>query len=109
MKKILSVLFLFVATVLGLHAQELVSPNGNFKMTFSLNAAGRPVYSLTYKGRTVVRPSMLGIELKREDPNAAVDFEFKQRKDAGTLDQKADLMTGFRLTKTETSAFDETW
>ena len=33
MKKILSVLFLFVATVLGLHAQELVSPNGNFKMT----------------------------------------------------------------------------
>lgn len=109
MKKILFVLFLFVATTLGLHAQELASPNGNFKMTFSLNAAGRPVYSLTYKGRTVVRPSMLGLELKREDPNAAVDFEFKQRKDAGTLDQKADLMTGFRLTKTETSAFDETW
>ena len=52
---------------------------------------------------------MLGLELKREDPNAAVDFEFKQRKDASTLDQKADLMTGFRLTKTETSAFDETW
>ena len=109
MRKILFGLFLFAAATLGLHAQELASPNGNFKMTFSLNAAGRPVYSLTYKGRTVVRPSMLGLELKREDPNAAVDFEFKQRKDAGTLDQKADLMTGFRLTKTETSAFDETW
>ena len=53
MRKILFGLFLFAAATLGLHAQELASPNGNFKITFSLNAAGRPVYSLTYKGKPI--------------------------------------------------------
>ena len=42
MKKILSALFFFAAVALGLHAQELASPNGKFKMTFSLNARDVP-------------------------------------------------------------------
>ena len=51
----------------------------------------------------------MGLELKREDPDAAVDFEFKQRKDANTLDVKTDMTTGFVKESDSTATFDETW
>lgn len=69
-------------------AQDLQSPNGNFKMNFSLDAQGRPTYYLKYKGRDIIKPSHLGLELKQEDPNKAQDFEFKTRADASKLAQK---------------------
>ena len=90
-------------------AQDLQSPNGYFKMNFSLDAQGRPTYNLKYKGRDIIKPSHLGLELKQEDPNKAQDFEFKTRADASKLAQKADLMTGFVETDHTTSTFDETW
>ena len=90
-------------------AQDLQSPNGNFKMNFSLDAQGRPTYYLKYKGRDIIKPSHLGLELKQEDPNKAQDFEFKTRADASKLAQKADLMTGFVETDHTTATFDETW
>ena len=90
-------------------AQDLQSPNGNFKMKFSLDAQGRPTYYLKYKGRDIIKPSHLGLELKQEDPNKAQDFEFKTRADASKLAQKANLMTGFVETDHTTATFDETW
>ena len=93
----------------GAQAQELQSPDGNLHLSFTLDAQGRPTYALTYKGRDVVRPSHLGLELKQEDPNKAQDFEFKTRADASKLAQKADLMTGFREASHQTTTFDETW
>lgn len=75
-------------------AQDLQSPNGNFKLNFSLDGEGRPTYNLTYKGRDIIKPSHMGLELKQEDPNKAQDFEFKTRADASKLAQKADLMQG---------------
>ena len=90
-------------------AQNLQSPNGNFTMNFSVDAQGRPTYWLKYKGRDIIKPSHLGIELKQEDPNKAQDFEFKTRADASKLAQKADLMTGFVETAHTTTTFDETW
>ena len=42
----------------------LNSPNGKLKMTFSLSEKGEPTYMLQYKGKTVIRPSHLGLELK---------------------------------------------
>ena len=103
--------FILAACFLSLTAagQQLLSPNGELKMNFSLDAEGRPTYQLTYKGKDVIRPSHLGIALKQEDPNKAQDFEFKTRADASKLEQKADLMTGFVKTEEKTSAFDETW
>ncbi len=89
-------------------AQDLQSPNRNFKMNFSLDAQGRPTYYLKYKGSDIIRPSHLGLELKQEDPNKAQDFEFKTRADASKLAQKADLMTGFVETDHTTTTFDET-
>ena len=90
-------------------AQTLQSPDGSLEMNFSLDAEGRPTYSLTYHGKDVIRPSHLGLDLKKENPDAATDFEFKTRADASKIDQKANLTSGFQITKTETATFDETW
>lgn len=106
-KMLLSLSMMLMALTVG--AQKLKSPNGQMEMNFALDANGRPTYNLSFKGRAVVKTSKLGIELKREDPNKATDFEFKNFGDASKLDQKADLMTGFRVTDTKTSTVDETW
>ena len=90
-------------------AQKLQSPDGSLEMNFSLDAEGRPTYSLTYHGKDVIRPSHLGLDLKKENLDAATDFEFKTRADASKIDQKANLTSGFQITKTETATFDETW
>ena len=92
------------------NAQQLLkSPDGNLVMEFSIDVKGRPTYILTYKGKAVIKPSHLGLELKKEDPNKAVDFEFKNRADASKLDQKADLMTGFRITDVKIGSHDSYW
>lgn len=90
-------------------AQDLLSPDGQLKLNFTIDAEGRPTYDLTYKGRDIIKPSHLGIELKQEDPNKAQDFEFKTRADASKLAQKADLMTGFKEVNRQHTTFDETW
>lgn len=108
MKKIILALTLVCFALAG-RSQELASPNGQLKLQFSIDAQGRPTYALQYKGLDVVRPSHLGIELKQEDPNKAQDFEFKTRADASKLAQKADLMTGFKAVRHETTSADETW
>lgn len=91
------------------NAQKLTSPNGNLEMIFSLDAKGAPVYELSYKGKPVIKPSKLGLELKKEDANKHTDFEWKEVKDVTTLDIKTNLYDGFKIEKTEITSFDETW
>ena len=67
-------------------AQELRSPNEAFLLKFSLENS-RPTYELSLNGKTVIRPSHLGLEL------------------VGT----EDLMGGFERSNTEYNTFDETW
>ena len=76
-------------------ATEVKSPNGNIVLTFTVEK-GRPTYTLSYKGREVVRPSHLGLELAKD-------------KHASMGTDERDLMTDFALDKEETSSFDETW
>ncbi|MCC8170879.1 MAG: glycoside hydrolase family 97 protein [Parabacteroides sp.] len=99
----------FFLLSLAVNAQQLTSPDGLLKMNFRLDQAGAPTYDLFYKEKPVIKTSRLGLELKKEDPDAAVDFEFKQRKDASALDKKTDLYSGFEVKDTKTAAFDETW
>ncbi len=68
-------------------AEGITSPNGQLQLNFSVNPQGEPVYELFYKGKAVIKPSKLGLELKN-DPG---------------------LMNGFTLADTRTSTFDETW
>lgn len=82
--------FLLVLLVSGVAmAESITSPNGQLQLNFSVNAQGEPVYELSYKGKPVINPSKLGLELKN-DPRSdewlhdggCKDFHF--RRDLGT-------------------------
>lgn len=106
-KNLSVVAMLFCALIVN--AQKLTSPDGNLEMNFSLDGKGAPMYELSYKGKTVIKSSKLGLELKKEDANKHTDFEWKEVKDASTLDIKTNLYDGFKIEKTEITSFDETW
>ena len=98
-KNLSVVAMLFCALIVN--AQKLTSPDGNLEMNFSLDGKGAPMYELSYKGKTVIKPSKLGLELKKEDANKHTDFEWKEVKDASTLDIKTNLYDGFKIEKTD--------
>lgn len=91
------------------HAQQLTSPDGNLVMNFCLNGHGAPVYELIFGGQPVIKPSTLGLELKKEDPDQQTSFEWNEQKDAAQLDKKTNFMNGFTVADTQTATFDETW
>ena len=109
-KRNFTFLALLICVIIGNAQQKLTSPDGNFEMTFSLNEKGTPVYDLTYKNQLVIKPSKLGLELKKEDANKKTDFEWTEKHvNQAELDAKADLYNGFVLKNVQTSTFDETW
>ena len=77
-------------------AGNVKSPNGNIELKFSVDQTGRPVYEMSYKGRAVVKPSFLGLELAKDKHASA------------GMDEK-DLMEDFSIVNEKVSEFDETW
>lgn len=67
--------------------QDLSSPDGKLRLQFTLNASGQPQYQLEYKGKAVIKPSLLGIETK----------------DAPSF------TSGFQITGTKQRTVDEQW
>lgn len=55
-------------------AEELRSPDGKLSLRFALAADGRPTYTLSREGRTVIEPSGLGIAVY-PDERLCADFE----------------------------------
>lgn len=98
-----------ICFAMAVNAQKLTSPDGNFVMNVSLSPEGAPVYELSYKDKPIIKPSTLGLELKKEDANKKTTFEWTERTDKDQLDAKTNLMTGFKIKDTSTSTFDETW
>lgn len=45
-------------------AQNIQSPNGKLSLAFALTADGEPTYQLSFGGKSVIKNSSLGIELK---------------------------------------------
>lgn len=87
MKKIFLYLLLLCASfTLKANAQTLSSPNGQLQAIFSIDN-GIPTYQLSYKGKTVIKPSKMGLEL----------FD------------SPDLIHNFSIVDAQTSSFDETW
>ena len=87
MKKIVSVI-LVLTFILGASAQEFQSPNGNFKMSFSLGNDGTPMYQLFFKNKEVIKKSKLGLVLQKD---------------------KKSLVNDFKVMDTKQSTFNETW
>lgn len=55
---------LSITFVEGAQAQEvLMSPDKNLTLTFDIHRGGALSYQLSYKGKPVIRPSVLGLEL----------------------------------------------
>ncbi len=91
-----TLLFSALLLPLSVAAQTVSSPNGVISVSFSLADGGRPTYEMTYKGRPVVKPSHLGLELAK-DKHATKGFA------------ETSLMDGFTESHSEVSSFDETW
>lgn len=107
MRKLYLLAFLLCIITSIVHAQELKSPNGRFNLTFALQENGTPSYSLTYKGKMVIKPSKLGLELKYEEPKMKEEAEADMKQK--TMNPKASLFDNFAVVDTKTSTFDETW
>lgn len=84
--KFLFVAILYIYCQLGF-SQELTSPDGNFELKVSLTTNGTPQYQLSYKGKKVIEPSLLGLQLKNTPS----------------------MREGFTIEETSTSVVDETW
>lgn len=102
MKKILFILG-FCVVAISVFSQELKSPNKQFCLNFNLDENGTPMYSLSYKGKNVINPSKLGLELIG---NESVEFgaEIEKKKDP-----KTSLYDNFNILDIKKATFDETW
>ncbi|MBT2558265.1 glycoside hydrolase family 97 protein [Hymenobacter sp. ISL-91] len=79
--------FLWTTATLARAEEQLQSPDKQLTLLVNLGADGTPTYSLTYKGRAVLKPGQLGLELK------------------GT----PSLTSGFTQTSAVRKAIDESW
>ena len=84
---LLLLLTLLWTTTLARAAEQLQSPDKQLTLSVNLTADGTPTYSLTYKGKAVLRPGQLGLELN------------------GT----PSLTNGFVQTAAVRKAIDESW
>ncbi|WP_423818629.1 glycoside hydrolase family 97 protein [Salinimicrobium sp. TIG7-5_MAKvit] len=87
MKKLFFCLFIVSGLYTSIGAQELKSPDGQLIMDFWLSDIGVPTYKLSYKKQPVIKPSSLGLSLKKEE----------------------DLIGNFNILELEHSNFDQTW
>ena len=97
MKKLFGIILLLMPLMATAQEKtEITSPNKTVSLKFWLSEKGRPMYSLDFKGKAVVNPSGLGLELAKD-------------KHASNGMDEEDLLEGFRMTDCETTSFDETW
>lgn len=105
MKKVFLTACILLTFLCMAKAQELRSPNGNIVMRFSLQSNGTPTYNLAYKGKVVLKPSKLGLELKSQEAAMKESGDMKQK----AVNPKASLFDNFTIVDTKTSTFDESW
>jgi hypothetical protein len=79
---------LIIISIFEVNAQELKSPNGNFKMIFALENDGTPTYQLFMNNKEIIKKSKLGLELQKD---------------------KKSLLNDFKLVNEVRNTFDETW
>jgi len=79
MKHFLSAILFFALSML--QAQSVASPSKNIILDFKLTANGQPTYTVTYKNKTVVQESTMGIKLK-EKPALDANFSIQGSKNS---------------------------
>ncbi|GAB2545287.1 glycoside hydrolase family 97 protein [Rufibacter soli] len=89
-------------------AQDLKSPNGELVMRFSLLQDGTPSYTLSFKGKPVIKPSKLGLELKTK-PATMASGGSDANMDQKAINLQSSLHNNFTITGTKTATVNETW
>lgn len=84
MKKFISLLL--IECFFTSAAVEITSPDGNLQLNVEVNTSGNPYYNLSYKGKTVISDSKLGLVAK-----------------------EAKFSDNFRILNTDTTTVNETW
>lgn len=107
MKRIFIALLSLCISTEMVNAQDLKSPDGKLLMSFSIQNGGIPTYKLTYKGKVVLKPGKLGLELKDERTPAKFGTEMGMK--SGSANPKTSLYDQFSVADTKTTTFDETW
>lgn len=101
MRKIQLLFCLLTFCAMWSNAQTLLSPDKNLVCKVSVNSDGTPVYSLSFKGVEVVKPSKLGLLLKDDQHT---DFN-----DKTIINSQTSLYDGFEIKKFKNSSFSQTW
>ena len=97
---------LTIATALTVSAKEtLSSPNGNLTLTFEVGEGGKPMYSLEYKGKTVVLPSAMGLELRGQDRQISFGEEITKSDHGNSVS----LYDKFEQKAVSRNSSDTTW
>ena len=105
MKKTLLSLLTFAA-IFSVSAKEiLTSPDGNLTLTFQIGEQGTPLYSLDYKGKAVVLPSGMGLELRGQDRQISFGEEITKSEHGKSVS----LYNNFTQRGVERSSSDTTW
>ena len=86
MRKGLLILFVSLLS-LNTFAQSIQSPDGKLSLSFGLSGNGEPTYELSFGGKSIVKKSRLGIELK----------------------ELPAFTSGFTVVKADRLQIDETW
>ncbi len=86
MRRTIASIILLLLFVIS-YSQDLQSPDKQLQFHFSLAEQGVPTYSLTYKGKDVIRPSKLGLQLVND----------------------TSLLQGFVISDSARASLDETW
>jgi glucan 1,4-alpha-glucosidase len=83
------ILLFLLLTAFAVHAQQfkINSPDNYIQLAMELSADGQVSYTVNYKNKPVILPSLLGMKLKEPALN----------------------LNRFRLVKVDSSAYDETW
>ena len=86
MKKFIITIVCMLCVAPLLFAQTLSSPNGNLKLSFRLTEKGTPMYTLTFKGKTVISESALGFVInQKEDFNSNFEITDVQFAEANSV------------------------
>ena len=97
---------LTIAAALTVSAKEtLSSPNGNLTLTFEVGEGGKPMYSLEYKGKTVVLPSAMGLELRGQDRQISFGEEITKSDHGNSVS----LYDKFEQKAVSRNSSDTTW
>ena len=105
MKRIFLAVFAFAFAFSASAKQTLTSPNGNLTLTFELGPKGEPTYSLDYKGKAVVLPSSMGLELRGQDRQISFGEEITKSDHGASVS----LYDNFRQITVTRSNSDTTW